>query len=295
MPKGWRGDIALDQCSTISAATIGRTGSAAFQAILALLRERTGTDFARYRLPTVTRRVLNRMISVGARTYDEYLAMLRVDEREPQRLLQRITIKVSRFYRNQSTFDTLRSTVLPELAARRTGALLQIWSAGCGCGEEPYTLAMLCEEAGIPASITATDIDTVALETASSARYSPSALAELPVDLRDRFCERVGNDYTVGASLRDRVRFSRHDLLTNEPPPGDGRFDLICCRNVLIYFARAPQHEAMQRLWTRLTPGGYLCLGEAEWPLPSLAAPLSPLPLRTRLFRLADSSTTRSL
>lgn len=269
---------------------------AAFGAILQLLRERTGADLSRYRPTTVSRRVLNRMISVGSSTFEHYLALLRADEHEALRLLDRVTIKVSRFYRNPVTFDALRLTVLPALAAANPGRPLRIWSAGCGCGEEPYTLAMLLDEAGIPGTVEATDIDPGALERAAlGRRYVSATLSELPLELRNRYLEPEDGGYTVRKSLRDRVRFSRHDLSAELGPPAGGAFDLIACRNVLIYFARGPQERAMHALRAGLAEGGYLCLGEAEWPLPSVAPSLEALPVKTRIFRAVAAPAAWSL
>jgi chemotaxis methyl-accepting protein methylase len=267
---------------------------AAFDAILAVVRERTGADFTRYRLSTVTRRVCNRMISVGAVNYDDYLRLLRADEHEAQHLLERLTIKVSRFYRNAVTFDALRTGVLPALAKLRGSAPIRIWSAGCGQGEEPYTLAMLLDDAGTPGNIEATDLDPRALHAARIARYPVAALGELPTPLRARYCADDGDWITVGSEVRTRVRFSLHDLTSDAAPPGPERFDLICCRNVLIYLDRAHQERALQRLCDGLCAGGYLCLGEAEWPLPSLADRLAPLEHRTRLFRAVPAAAAWS-
>ena len=105
----------------------------AFGEILQLLRERTGTDFASYRLPTVARRTVNRMISVGAVTYADYLHLLRQREGEAARLLEHVTIKVSRFYRHAPTFETLRREVVPELVRQADGRTITAWSVGCGC------------------------------------------------------------------------------------------------------------------------------------------------------------------
>jgi chemotaxis methyl-accepting protein methylase len=268
--------------------------STALQGILALLGRKTGIDFRSYRGSTIGRRVQNRMISVGARSHEEYLALLREDDGEAGRLLQRVTIKVSRFYRNRSTFDALRGAVLPELAERRGRAALTLWSAGCGYGEEAYTLAMLLDEAGITGSVVATDVDPAALTHAVAARYPASALTELPAELRDRYCRHADGYYSVDTVLRERVRFVRHDLTASQSPPDPGLFDLVCCRNVLIYFERAPQQAALQGLCRSIRAGGYLCLGEAEWPLPSVAGILQPLPPRTRLFRIADTAAMRS-
>lgn len=258
---------------------------AAFEAIVSVLCERFGTDFTRYRVATLRRRVLNRMISVRARTFEEYLQLLGADGEEPERLLARVTIKVSRFYRNAQTFDALFKTVLPELL-RHADSPLRILSAGCGNGEEPYTLAMLLEELEAPGTIDAIDIDPQALAFATQGRYDAAALAELPLALRDRYLVATANGFEVTESLRRRVAFSRRDITEMPPLPGPERYDLVCCRNVLIYFERGIQERSLSALCRSLRTGGYLCLGEAEWPMPTLAAAFQPLPHKTRIFRL---------
>lgn len=258
----------------------------ALASILAVLHERTGTDFASYRLSTVRRRVINRMISVGSANFEHYLGVLRASEQEAVRLLERVTIKVSRFYRNKDTFDALRQVILPRLAILRQGEPLRLWSAGCGCGEEAYTLAMLLDEAGVEGTIEATDIDPSALAAAQAGVYSASALSETPVELCTRYFEDRGDSFKVRDELRHRVHFGFHDLTRGEAAPGSGAlFDIVCCRNVLIYFDRAIQMAALHKVRAAVREDGYLCLGEAEWPFPEIKASLEPLSHRTRLFR----------
>jgi chemotaxis methyl-accepting protein methylase len=259
---------------------------AAFDCILDALKAHCGTDFAAYRVPTVTRRVLNRMISVGADTFEQYLGLLRSDAAEPQRLLERVTIKVSRFYRNAQVFDLLRHEVIPALVAARAGAPLRIWSAGCGCGEEAWTLAMLLEEARVAGDVLATDIDPAAIAVAEAGRYRAAALEELPDDLRRRFITPAGDEHVVDEALRERVAFARHDLTTAVAAPGSAAgFDLVCCRNVLIYFAPRVQERALSLVRRSLDTGGFLCLGEAEWPMPSITTSLVSLAHKARVFR----------
>jgi len=259
----------------------------AFGEILQLLRERTGTDFASYRLPTVARRTVNRMISVGVGTYADYLHVLRQREGEAARLLEHVTIKVSRFYRHAPTFETLRREVVPELARQSDGRLVTVWSVGCGCGEEPYTLAMLFAEAGVSCVIEATDIDPAALQRAAHGCYADAALFELPKDLRERYLVRGDGFYEVSPALREQVRFSYHDILSSRPPPSGGEFDLVCFRNLLIYLGHEVQEQALQSARRAVRRDGYLCLGEAEWPSAAIATTLTPLAPDTRIFRLS--------
>jgi chemotaxis methyl-accepting protein methylase len=257
----------------------------AFGEILQLLRERTGTDFTSYRLPTVARRTVNRMISVGASTFADYLQLLRQREGEAARLLEHVTIKVSRFYRHAPAFDLLRREVLPELARQANGRSLAVWSVGCGCGEEPYTLAMLFAEAGLSCVIDATDIDPAALQRAAQGYFADAALIELPKDLRERYLVRTDGFHEVSAALRAQVRFSHHDILASRPAPGPGEFDLVCFRNVLIYLGHEVQELALQSARRAVRSEGYLCLGEAEWLPQGIAATMTPLAPDARIFR----------
>jgi chemotaxis protein methyltransferase CheR len=256
--------------------------------ILTLVRVRCGIDFSAYREATVDRRIRNRMISVGAETLEEYRRVLEGSEAEAQQLIERITIKVSRFYRNPAAFDVLRRVVLPELGRRERR--LRIWSAGCARGEEAYTLAMLLEEAGQDGIVCASDIDAQALESAAEGVYPAEALLDLPLPWRERFLEPAGCGgrarFRVQKGVRDRVRFSRHDL-TRGQQPGQAPFDLICCRNLLIYWEQTMQKAILLSLVQALHEKGFLFLGEAEWPHGPGALHLREVPGAQRLFRAA--------
>jgi len=265
------------------------TGNVLIGRMLAVVRSRTGVDFASYREPTLDRRILNRMATLGIARHDEYLELLERSEAEAGRLLERITIKVSRFYRHGPTFDLLRGQVMPRLAA--LGRPVRTWSAGCGRGEEAYTLAMLLDEASIEGSVEATDIDPRALEWALGGVYAAEAAAELPQELRERYLDcasgRRKPALRVRARLRERVRFSLGDLGAPRAAAARAPFDLVCCRNVLIYWLPEVQARLLAAVRAALAPGGYLCLGEAEWPPPTAAAGLEPLTPSGRVFRAA--------
>jgi chemotaxis protein methyltransferase CheR/two-component system CheB/CheR fusion protein len=257
--------------------------------MLAIVRLRTGVDFESYREPTLERRIESRMASVGIARREDYLHLLERSEAEAAQLLERITIKVSRFYRHPPTFDLLRERVMPRLAA--LGRAVRAWSAGCGRGEEAYTLAMLLDEASIAGSVEATDIDPGALQWARAGVYADEAAAELPKRLRERYLERAPGPraarWRVREALRERVRFSRGDLNQPDAAAALAPFDLVCCRNVLIYWLPQVQVRLLQRLSAAVAREGYLCLGEAEWPLPPVGAGLAPLAPNARVFRAA--------
>ncbi len=255
--------------------------------ILAAVHEAIGLDFSCYRPATVQRRIRNRMVMVGADTFGEYLGLVSASRDEALRLAERITIKVSRLYRNGHPFDRLRHQLLPAMAAGRSRPL-DIWVAGCGCGEEAYTFAMLLEEAGVPGTVVASDIDGFALAAAAHGVYPNSSIAELPAELAARFVTPVGEDrVTVTAAVRGRVRFCRHDVIAAAGPPDPGAFAVVSCRNVLIYFQRATQARALALLRRAMEDEGVLVLGEAEWPLPPQGASLDVISQRSRIFRAA--------
>jgi chemotaxis methyl-accepting protein methylase len=263
---------------------------------LVIVRERTGIDFGVYRRGTLLRRVRNRMTLVHARCLAEYLERLRSEPDEPRALLERLTIKVSRFFRHATAFAALKA----ELEARRAMQpphRFRAWSAGCGRGEEPYSLAILLDElgqGGDGADVLATDIDERALEQAVGARYPAASLQEVDGVRRERYF-RPGpgpgaTAFEVQAFVRTKVELKLHDL-TGETAPVDDAFDIVCCRNVLIYLQRAAQERVLERLAACLRRGGLLLLGEAEWLLPRVARRFAVVDRQGRLFaRVGDGS-----
>ncbi len=258
--------------------------------ILAALRDWRGVDFDGYRTSTVLRRVRNRMISAGTRSMAEYLDRLVRDPGEADALLERLTIKVSRFFRDAASFEALRAALPPLRAARGDeGGALRVWSAGCGMGEEAYSLAMLLGEQGGDASrqVVATDVDPAALAAAARGTYALEALAEVPPALRERWfvIDATAGTCRVVPEVRARVELRAHDLAASTAAPDGRRFDLVCCRNVLIYFGPRLQLQVERLLLESLVPGGLLWLGEAEWPLPEIANRLDVVDRKARLFR----------
>lgn len=259
--------------------------------VLGVLRERKGVDFSGYRAPTLLRRIRNRMITARATELPEYLRRLLADPGEADALLGRLTIKVSRFFRNPTTFDALAEAVA-RLRAERGGRAVQAWSAGCGQGEEAYSLAMVLAETGQAPDgpdVLGTDVDAAAISAAIDGEYDPSAVRDVPAELAHRYLEQRASGrcprVRVGRELRARVVFRQHDLGGSSEALEARRFDLVCCRNVLIYLGKSLQERVEQLLWDRLRPGGVLCLGEAEWLLPRFAPAFEVLDRRGRIFR----------
>lgn len=226
-----------------------------------------GFGFDSYKESCLKRRVAVRMRACGALSYDEYANLLDRDKGEYERLLDTLTINVTKFYRNRDTWDAIVKLVLPVLWQRR-GGQVRCWSAGCSSGEEPYTVGILFSEvartsAGSTGSvqIDATDFDRHSLERARRGVYAEAALEEMPPDLVSRYFSN-GSSLTIKPEIRALVRFLRHDI-TREAPPAPP-YDLIICRNVLIYFDRDTQQRLVSQFIDSLNPDGYLVLGRAE-------------------------------
>jgi chemotaxis protein methyltransferase CheR len=268
--------------------------------ILAVARERSGVDFQGYRPSTLERRVQSRMRALSTSTYAEYLELLREEPGEVDVLLNRLTIKVSRFFRNAETYRLLHAIMLERWRSARRDDGFTIWSAGCGHGEEPYSLAMLLSELSGPrpaGAVWGTDIDPAALEVARARCYPPETLEETPPSLRARYLAESRHprrSYRVTDAVASLVTFQLHDLTAAAEPPWGGGFDLICCRNVLIYLTPAVQRRVLELLLASLAPGGHLCLGKAEQPCPPLLPLLEVVDRTARIFRLRAGGSPTS-
>ena len=218
----------------------------------------------------VCRRIQRRMLTLGLAGYDAYRDHLEVQPEEWQTLDGLCRITISRFYRDKSVFDLLGSTIFPGLAQRassRERPLVSVWSAGCGSGEEPYTVALLWEYVlkhdypECDVEILATDSNKLLLRRATDARYSKNALREIPVEWDGAF-ECCADEFVLHPRHRERVHFAAHDLRTELP---SGPFDMVLCRNLAFtYFDDELQREVVSRIEQVLRPGGYLVIGTHE-------------------------------
>jgi len=187
-----------------------------------------------------------------------------------ERLVDEVTVQETMFVRDRGQLDGIPWHGLLQ-GARATGsAAIRVWSAACATGEEPYTLALLAAEAFAPApppvDVLGTDISGRAIAAAEAGLYRERAVRALDAALRRRYLEhQADGTYSVGKHLRGLVRFRRHNLVRDQaPPPGEAGFDLITCRNVLIYFETPVAERVLQRLNQALRPDGKLLLGAAD-------------------------------
>jgi chemotaxis protein methyltransferase CheR len=186
-----------------------------------------------------------------------------------QRLIDEITIRETFFFRHRSELDAIDWYSLLSSAHARGSKLVRVWIAGCASGEEAYTVAILASQAfsskAPPVQILATDIASTALKQALAGQYGARATKMVPADLRERYFSNEGQVMSVCQQLRGLVEFRRHNLIGDPSPPiGQQRFDVILCRNVLIYFDRRTVDQVLLGLEGALAPGGLLLLGAVD-------------------------------
>ena len=235
------------------------------------LYRRSGMSYGEAKRYYIERRVADRMKQAGTASFPAYMARLAADDAEAEALINSFTVNETYFYREQHQLACLSRSLLPEIVARRgPGDLVRIWSVPCSTGEEPYSVAIWLLEnwAMVDAyniEIVGSDIDTVALATAVLGQYGVRALSRLPTDVLPRYFEpaREGIQRII-QDLRESVRFTQVNLVDRAAMARQGRFDVIFCRNVLIYFDDASRLDAANTLFDALEPGGFICLGHTE-------------------------------
>ena len=240
----------------------------AFRALTQQIADARGFSCDAYKDKCLRRRIAVRMRACGVHTYDAYAALLTRDAAEYEHLLDALTINVTKFYRNPETWDALRPMVAA--AWRERQGHYAAWSAGCASGEEPYTIAALLADIARQAGheewlsrtrVDASDIDRASLERIAAAQYPDAAFVEMPVPMADRYFTKPAPREPV-AAVKKLVHPARNDLLQERPPHAP--YDLILCRNVVIYFDRASQEQLFTRFAESLRPGGILVLGKVE-------------------------------
>lgn len=223
-------------------------------------RTATGIDLGSYKRPQMERRLTTLRNKRGFDRFPDYLAAALRDRTLLDELLDRMTINVSEFFRNRPRWDALQARI-PALAPDRG---LRAWSAACSTGEEPYTLLLMA--AGMKrlagTEVLATDIDERALATAREGVYRDETLGGVPADLRARYFLPAGAGTSqVVPEIRARVRFEKQNLLTAAFETG---WDLIVCRNVLIYFTDDAKEHLYRKFSAALRRGGILFVGSTE-------------------------------
>jgi chemotaxis protein methyltransferase CheR len=242
-----------------------------------------------YKEKCLRRRIGVRLRARGVHSYADYARLLDGDAREYEKLLDTLTINVTKLFRNWETWEAMTAHVIPAVW-RETGRDVKVWSAGCASGEEAYSMAVLFHRHASTmreshrldrVDILGTDIDRESLAAASRGLYDDDAFTDTPGELRTAYFSAT-TPSIVRPDVKSLVRFERRDLIRGASPNG---LNLITCRNVIIYFDRATQEELFVRFHEALLPGGFLVLGKVETLLGATRSLFEPVDARERIFR----------
>jgi chemotaxis protein methyltransferase CheR len=249
---------------TITGAAGARTpGADDYEPFCLLVRRLCDIDLLQYKRGQMERRIRSFVATRGARDLAAYAARIKADPAELERFLDRVTINVSQLWRNPEQWAILEEEILPELAATGHGRV-RAWSAGCSYGAEAYTLAA-CARRAIPratVSVLGTDIDARMVQRARAGIFTVEDARDAPTATLAAHFTLVDGAWHARDELKRMVRFEHADLLRAQPAPGS--FDLVLCRNTVIYFNEDVRDALHGRLADSLRPGGRLVVGATE-------------------------------
>lgn len=227
------------------------------------IRELTGIDLDAYKYQ-IHRRIHMLMQRWGAKSYDEYYKTIADNPDKLREFLDYLTINVTEFFRNANRWWELKDNVIPEIYKDLGHKRIKLWSAGCSSGEEPYSLAILAMESDVatPQPVLAADIDTGMLAKAEKGVYQKRQIANAPrAWVSKYFTELDANNVEVKKDVKSKVKFKHMNLIEDRFETG---FDIILCRNVVIYFGPETKTELYKKFLAALRPGGYLMTGATE-------------------------------
>lgn len=258
---------------TITATKI-QMSTAQFTRLAQIIYDRSGIHFPEPKKYILESRLTHRLNELEMTDFDQYIAYLTMGPYqmdEFQEMFNRITINETSFFRNDAQLNVFEQQILPELLeARASTKRLRIWSAACSTGEEPFTLAMLLHRTlGVRVNdwhieILGTDISEKALKVANSGTYNSYALRSTPTLIKSRYFTESGRDYQLSDSIRSMVNFERHNLKDRLAAKRHGTWDVIFCRNVLIYFDDDMKRGVVSMFDNQLANDGTLFIGHSE-------------------------------
>ncbi len=242
-----------------------------YKAFRIFLEDASGIVLGDNKQYLVTSRLTRLMADAEILNFSSLMARMKSDSRLCQRIMDAMTTNETSWFRDNYPFDILKEKLLPEIAKKQPRQV-RIWSAACSTGQEPYSLSMMVQEylqampgslATTPVQITGTDISPRVLEVAKSGRYEGIAVSRgLSPERQKRFFQEIGDSWEVSKNIKQRVVFRELNLMQSYMLLG--RFDIIYCRNVLIYFSTDLKRDILSRMAKSLNPGGYLVLGGSE-------------------------------
>lgn len=222
----------------------------------------TNIDLNFYKEKQMRRRIDTLAAKNGCNDYEGYVKLLKTDKEKFEQFVNFLTINVSEFYRNPDEWKRMDEVIIPKLI-KDNGRTLKIWSAACSTGDEPYSLAMAFSR-HLPLTnikITATDIDKQVIQHAQVGLYDEKSIAGVPDDLKKKYFTKIGNSYQISDEIKKCVTFKEHNLLKDVYPKD---FDLILCRNVVIYFTDEAKDMIYRNFYKSLKNKGVLFIGSTE-------------------------------
>ena len=233
---------------------------------------KTGIRFDDAKRYFVDKRLIERIRACDCRDFRDYFAMLRFEASgaEMQALTNAMTVNETYFFREEYQFDCLVDSILPEVVAgKKPGDTVRIWVIPSSSGEEAYSIAMCLLErwkgiAEWDVEIISSDIDTGILQKARACRYSARSVRGVPPDYLQKYFRRDGAEFQISDDLRESIEFSRVNLMDAADVRSYRNFDVVFCRNLLIYFDDLSRKQAAETFFDALNPGGFICLGHSE-------------------------------
>lgn len=229
-----------------------------------------GHDFSPYKKNTTVRRILRQIFVNNLSGVDEYIHLIKNEEKKRELLFKEFLIGVTKFFRDDEAFGLIENIVVPDLISKlKEGEALRVWVAACSTGEEAYSISIIINEyirknsVKVNFKIFATDINYKSLDYARNGIYSEKSLDNINSEIKDRYFTKCQQGYKVKKEIRDSIIFTEHNLLKDPP---FSKIDLITCRNLLIYFNHDAQIRAASLFYYSMKPGGYLMLGNVETP-----------------------------
>ncbi len=252
-----------------------------------------GLDLARYKPAFIKRRLDRRMRMLNISEYSQYAHVLKNDRKEFEEIFLSLSINVTNFFRDSAVFDRFQLSILPQILSNLgENKKIRIWSAGCASGEEPYSIAIMFNQIlgkimNLDVKVIGNDVNKTAIQFAERGRYSRKSVESLPPDVIKNNFQKISNngqdvEYEVVQSVKDMVTFKVGDILSDPMQS----FDVIFCRNVLIYYEKEAQELILTKFYKGLKDSGYLVLGMDETMFGRRCQKLfNPLMVRERIYQ----------
>ncbi len=246
-----------------------------FRRLSTFIQDGYGIKMPDTKITMLQSRLQKRLRLLGMNSFSDYCDMIFSSEQgknELVHMIDAVTTNKTDFFREPAHYQYLTNTALPDLITRKENRNINVWSAGCSTGEEPYTLAMVLDDylynEHYTFSILATDLSSRVLETARMAIYDESKVAPVPYEMKKKYLlkskDRTSQQVRIVPELRSKVQFKSLNFMDREFRSINTTFDLVFCRNVIIYFERDIQADIIGKQVKFLNPGGYLFLGHSE-------------------------------